>query len=47
MPKKSAAANVPGITDPELLRPRVLKYLIELAEETPPLGERYEELLRD
>ena len=46
MPKKSAAANVPGITDPELLRPRVLKYLIELVEETPPLGERYEELLR-
>jgi pilus assembly protein CpaF len=46
MPKKSAAANVPGITDPELLRPRVLKYLIELAEETPPLGERYDELLR-
>jgi len=46
MAKKSASANVPGITDPELLRPRVLKYLIELAEETPPLGERYEELLR-
>jgi len=46
MAKKSAAANVPGITDPELLRPRVLKYLIELVEETPPLGERYEELLR-
>ena len=46
MPKKSATANVPGITDPELLRPRVLKYLIELVEETPPLGERYEELLR-
>jgi pilus assembly protein CpaF len=46
MPKKSATANVPGITDPELLRPRILKYLIELAEETPPLGERYDELLR-
>jgi len=46
MPKKSATPNVPGITDPELLRPRVLKYLIELVEETPPLGERYEELLR-
>lgn len=46
MAKKSAAANVPGITDPELLRPRVLKHLIELVEETPPLGERYEELLR-
>ena len=46
MPKKSTAANVPGITDPNLLRPRVLKYLVELVEETPPLGERYEELLR-
>jgi pilus assembly protein CpaF len=46
MPKKSATGNVPGITDPELLRPRVLKYLVELAEETPPLGERYDELLR-
>lgn len=46
MPKKSATANVPGITDPELLRPRVFKYLIELMEEAPPLGERYEELLR-
>jgi len=39
--------RVPGISDPELLRPRVLKYLIELADETPPLGERYEELLKD
>lgn len=47
MPKRSAAIRGPGITDPELLRPRVLKYLIELADETPPLGERYEELLRD
>jgi len=46
MAKKMAASNVPGITDPELLRPRVLKYLVELAEETPPLGERYEELLK-
>ena len=46
MAKKLATQIVPGITDPELLRPRVLKYLIELAEETPPLGERYEELLR-
>jgi pilus assembly protein CpaF len=46
MPKKSVAPKVPGITDPELLRPRVLKYLIELSEETPPLGERYDELLR-
>jgi len=44
--KKSTSTKVPGITDPELLRPRVLKYLVELAEETPPLGERYEELLR-
>ena len=41
------AANVPGITDPALLRPRVLKYLVELADETPPLGERYDELLKD
>ena len=46
MTKKSTSTKVPGITDPELLRPRVLKYLVELAEETPPLGERYEELLR-
>ena len=44
--KKLGAPNVPGITDAELLRPRVLKYLIELMDETPPLGERYEELLR-
>ena len=47
MSKKTAMSNVPGISDPELLRPRVLKYLVELADETPPLGERYEELLRD
>ncbi len=40
-------ANVPGITDPALLRPRVLKYLVELADEKPPLGERYDELLKD
>lgn len=39
--------RVPGISDPELLRPRVLKYLVELANETPPLGERYEELLKE
>jgi pilus assembly protein CpaF len=45
--KKLGAPNVPGITDPELLRPRVLKYLVELMDETPPLGERHEELLRD
>src|SRR5512138_2087776 len=44
--KKLGAPNVPGITDAELLRPRVLKYLLELMDETPPLGERYEELLR-
>jgi pilus assembly protein CpaF len=44
--KKLGAPNVPGITDAELLRPRVFKYLLELMEETPPLGERYEELLR-
>jgi pilus assembly protein CpaF len=47
MLKKASAANVPGISDPALLRPRVLKYLVELMDETPPLGERYEELLRD
>lgn len=44
--KKLGAPNVPGITDAELLRPRLLKYLLELMDETPPLGERYEELLR-
>ena len=37
---------MPGISDPELLRPRVLKNLVELVEETPPLGERHEELLK-
>ncbi|HET9907163.1 MAG TPA: CpaF family protein [Anaerolineales bacterium] len=46
MSKKLAAQAVPGITDPDLLLPRVLKHLLELTEETPPLGERYEELLR-
>lgn len=46
MSKRAGAANVPGITDPRLLRPRVLKYLIELMDATPPLGERYEELLK-
>jgi pilus assembly protein CpaF len=46
MAKRSGVPNVPGITDPELLRPRVLKHLIELMDETPPLGERHEELLR-
>jgi pilus assembly protein CpaF len=40
-------ARVPGISDPQLLRPRVLKYLVELADDTPPLGERYEELLKE
>jgi len=44
--KKSATSRVPGISDPELLRPRVLKNLLELMDETPPLGERYEEKLR-
>lgn len=47
MVKKPGGLRGPGITDAELLRPRVLRYLIELADETPPLGERYEELLRD
>ena len=46
MAKKTGTSRVPGISDPELLRPRVLKNLLELMEETPPLGERYEEKLR-
>ena len=46
MAKKTSTSRVPGISDPELLRPRVLKNLLELMEETPPLGERYEEKLR-
>jgi pilus assembly protein CpaF len=44
---KQTKPRVPGISDPALLRPRVLKYLLELCDETPPLGERYEELLKD
>ncbi len=47
MAKKQNTPRVPGITDPELLRPRVLKNLMALIEETPPLGERYEELLKE
>ncbi len=47
MSKKPALPRVPGISDPDLLRPRVLRYLVELADETPPLGERYDELLKD
>jgi pilus assembly protein CpaF len=46
MAKKPNTPRVPGITDRELLRPRVLKNLLELMDETPPLGDRYEELLR-
>ena len=46
MAKKTTKSRVPGISDPELLRPRVLKNLMELMEETPPLGDRYEELLK-
>lgn len=46
MAKKTGTSRVPGISDPELLRPRVLKNLLELMDETPPLGERYEEKLR-
>ena len=46
MLKRASVANVPGITDPQLLRPRVLKSLIELMDSTPPLGERYDELLK-
>jgi pilus assembly protein CpaF len=44
--KTITPTRVPGISDPELLRPRVLKNLLELMEETPPLGDRYEEKLR-
>jgi len=44
---KQTKPRVPGISDPELLRPRVLKYLVELVEEKPPLGERHEELLKE
>ena len=47
MTKTMIAAGVPGISDPELLRPRVLRNLLELMDETPPLGERYEELLKE
>ena len=47
MVNKSTKPRVPGISDAALLRPRVLKYLIELTDATPPLGERYEELLKD
>ena len=46
MTKKTNVPRVPGISDPELLRPRVLKNLVELMDATPPLGERYEELLK-
>jgi len=47
MAKKTTKSRVPGISDPELLRPRVLRNLIDLMELTPPLGDRYEELLKD
>ena len=47
MAPKKTKSRVPGISDPELLRPRVLKNLMELMEKTPPLGDRYEELLKD
>jgi pilus assembly protein CpaF len=47
MTKNVLTKHVPGITDADLLRPRVLKYLLEFMDETPPLGERYEELLAD
>ena len=47
MANKQTKPRVPGISDSALLRPRVLKYLLELTDETPPLGERYEELLKD
>ena len=47
MAKKTGKSRVPGISDPELLRPRVLKNLLELMDETPPLGDRYEERLKE
>jgi pilus assembly protein CpaF len=47
MAKTMATVGVPGISDPELLRPRVLRNLLELVDETPPLGERNEELLKE
>ena len=47
MAKTMTVTGVPGISDPELLRPRVLRHLLELTDETPPLGERYEELLKE
>jgi len=46
MTEKAKPTRVPGITDSELLRPRVLKNLLEKMDERPPLGERYEEKLR-
>ena len=39
--------GVPGISDPALLRPRIMRHLLELTDEAPPLGERYEELLKE
>ena len=47
MARTMATVGVPGISDPELLRPRVLRHLLELTDSTPPLGERYEELLKE
>lgn len=47
MANKPTKPRVPGISDPALLRPRVLKFLVELMDGTPPLGERYEELLKE
>jgi len=48
MPRKSASMPAKGgITNVEELRPKVLKVLVELMEQTPPLGERYEDLLRE
>ena len=47
MANKQNKPRVPGISDPMMLRPRVLKFLVELIDGTPPLGERYEELLKE
>lgn len=47
MANKQNKPRVPGISDPALLRPRVLKFLVELMDTTPPLGERHEELLKE
>jgi len=46
MVKKTGVSKVPGITDPELLMPKILNNLLELMDVSPPLGDRYDEKLR-